>query len=172
MFLGVLFMSKAHASSAYDYSFQTIDGTEMPLSEHQGKTVLIVNTASFCGFTKQYGSLQKLWETYKDKGFVVIGVPSNDFGAQEPGSESEIQEFCQVNYGVDFPLTEKATVKGDAAHPFYKWARKELGFVAAPKWNFHKYLIGPDGKLVDWFSSTTDPMAKRVTAKIEKLLMN
>jgi glutathione peroxidase len=168
-------MPDAHASSptaptAHDFSFEAIDGKAMPLSSYKGKTVLIVNTASECGFTPQYKGLQALWDEYKDKGLIVLGVPSNDFGGQEPGQANEIQEFCEVNYGVDFPLTEKAKVKGDDAHPFYKWARQELGFVAAPKWNFHKYLINGEGELVDWFATTTKPQSSKIINKLEALL--
>lgn len=156
--------------SAYDYTFQSIDGQELPLKSFAGKAILVVNTASQCGFTPQYKGLEALWTEYRDKGLVVLGVPSNDFGGQEPGSAAEIKDFCETMFQVDFPLTAKEVVKGDAAHPFYKWARAELGAMAAPKWNFHKYLIDSDGKLVDWFSTVTDPTDAKVKAAVEKAL--
>ncbi len=168
-FLGIL-MTPAHSTTAHDFTFSSIEGEALPLSSFKGKAVLIVNTASYCGFTKQYNDLQALWEQYRDKGLVVLGVPSNDFGSQEPGTESEIKEFCDVNFNVDFPMTEKESVKGDHAHPFYKWARKELGFVAAPKWNFHKYLIDTDGNLTDWFSTPTAPTSPKVIKQVEAIL--
>lgn len=157
----------AAEQSAYDFSFTSIDGDPLPLSTYQGKTVLIVNTASRCGFTRQYGDLQSVWQTYRDRGLVVLGVPSNDFGNQEPGTEAEIKRFCEVNFNVDFPMTEKVTVKGAGAHPFYQWAAQTLGPQAVPGWNFHKYLIGPTGELVDWFASPVAPTSGAVTSAIE-----
>ncbi|NVK18411.1 MAG: glutathione peroxidase [Methylocystaceae bacterium] len=170
-FIGLSLMSPAQAAqTAHDFSFDTIEGTPLNLSDYKGHVVLVVNTASECGFTPQYKGLQALWEAYKDKGLVVLGVPSNDFGGQEPGQADEIKQFCEVNYGVDFPLTDKTVVKGDQAHPFYKWARQELGFMAAPKWNFHKYLIDQNGQLVDWFATTTKPQSDKITKKLDRLL--
>lgn len=158
-------------ASAYDYSFQALTGGKpLPLSQFKGKVLLIVNTASECGFTPQYEGLEKLYNAYKDKGLVVIGVPSNDFGKQEPGSSEEIAKFCKVNYGVTFPMAAKVVVSGDKAHPFYLWAKKVLGFGTAPKWNFHKYLINRKGQLVDYFNSTTKPDSDKVTQVVEKLL--
>ena len=167
--------SKANAEpqkgSAYDYSFTTLIGEKpLPLSQFKGKVILIVNTASHCGFTKQYEGLQKLYDMYKDKGLVILGVPSNDFGKQEPGSSSEIAEFCKLNYGVTFPMAAKQPVSGDAAHPFYLWASDTLGFGTSPKWNFHKYLIARDGTLVDYFNSTTSPDASRLVQAVEAAL--
>jgi glutathione peroxidase len=164
-----LFMSTAQAKTAYDFSFQSIDGEDLPLSKFKGQAILVVNTASHCGFTKQYNGLQALWESYRGKGLIVLGVPSNDFGQQEPGTENEIKEFCETNFNVDFPMTEKVVVSGKQAHPFYKWARQELGFVAAPKWNFHKYLIDANGNLIDWFATTTDPNSTKVRDRVEKV---
>ena len=139
----------------------------MPLSMFAGKAVLVVNTASQCGFTKQYAALQELWQRYRAGGLVVLGVPSNDFGGQEPGSEAEIKDFCKVNFDVDFPLTAKTVVKGADAHPFYNWAADTLGGMAKPRWNFHKYLIAPDGRLVDWFSTPTSPTSSKVVRAVE-----
>lgn len=157
--------------SAYDFTFNTLmEGEAMPLSAYKGKVLLMVNTASKCGFTPQYEGLEKLYQHYKEKGLVIIGVPSNDFGAQEPGSSKEIAQFCQFNYGVTFPMTGKAVVSGEEAHPFYIWAKETLGFGTAPKWNFHKYLIGRDGLLIDYFHSTTSPDAERVRTAVEKAL--
>ncbi|HEU5047096.1 MAG TPA: glutathione peroxidase [Rickettsiales bacterium] len=157
--------------AAYEYSFHTLMGDKpLPLSEFKGKVLLVVNTASHCGFTPQYDGLEKLYNTYKDKGLVIIGVPSNDFGQQEPGSSEEIATFCKTNYGVTFPLAHKETVVGDKAHPFYLWARKVLGFGSAPKWNFHKYLINRKGQAVDYYFSTAKPDSPKLTKEIEKLL--
>lgn len=169
------FPSSANANAthqnAYDFSFKTLMAEEpMPLEQFKGKVLLVVNTASHCGFTKQYEGLEKLYNTYKDKGLVVIGVPSNDFGEQEPGSNQEIANFCKLNYGVSFPMTAKESVSGDTAHPFYVWAKKTAGFGTAPKWNFHKYLISRNGELVDYFNSTTAPENDRIQQAIEKAL--
>jgi glutathione peroxidase len=156
--------------NAHSISFTAIDGAALPLSKFKGKAVLVVNTASECGYTPQYKDLEALWKRYRERGLVVLGVPCNDFGAQEPGSEKQIQSFCEVNYGVDFPLTAKARVTGNDAHPFYKWAAEVAGEAAAPRWNFHKYLVGPDGELAAWFPTKTSPAAKDVTAAIEAAL--
>lgn len=163
--------SSGQSGTAYDYSFHTLTGKKsLPLSEFKGKVIMVVNTASNCGFTPQYAGLEKLYKKYKDQGFVIIGVPSNDFGKQEPGDGKEIANFCQVNYGVTFPMASKEVVSGDQAHPFYLWARKELGFGSGPKWNFHKYIIDRQGNVVDFFYSTTKPNSSKITTLIEKLL--
>ena len=156
--------------SAHDFSFTAIDGTELPLSDFKGKTVLVVNTASQCSFTKQYGPLQTLYEEYKDRGLVIVGVPSNDFGGQEPGSEAEINAFTEAEFSVDFPLTAKTRVKGSDASPFYRWAASQVGPAGKPRWNFHKYLIGPDGEVVDWFSTFTKPNSAKMRNAIEQNL--
>ena len=158
------------AASAHDFGFTAIEGQAMPLSSFKGKAVLVVNTASFCGYTPQYQELEALWQRYRDRGLVVLGVPSNDFGQQEPGSAQEIKKFCEVNYSIDFPLTEKVAVKGAEAHPFYRWALAELGPAAAPHWNFHKYLVGPDGKLVAWFPTQTEPDSAALIKAVEAAL--
>ena len=153
--------------NAYDFSFNSLVGHEpIPLIAYRGKVILVVNTASQCGFTKQYAGLEKLYKTYKEQGLVIIGVPSNDFGKQEPGSPDEIAAF----YGVTFPITAKEVVKGKSAHPFYQWAKKKLGFGTAPKWNFHKYLISREGELIDYFNSMTAPDSKKIVDAIEKAL--
>ena len=168
----MLFPAAASAGepTAHDFTFLSIEGEPLPLSDFRGKAILLVNTASRCGFTPQYSDLQAVWERYREEGLVVLGVPSNDFGGQEPGSEAEIKTFCTVNFDVDFPMTEKVRVTGEQAHPFYRWAADQLGFAAKPRWNFHKYLIGPDGHLVDWFSTPTAPSSDKVTKAIEALL--
>lgn len=158
-------------NNAYSFSFRTLIGNEpLPLHSFQGKVLLIVNTASKCGFTPQYERLEKLYEKYKDQGLVILGVPSNDFGGQEPGSEQEIATFCHINYGVSFPMTAKEIVSGKKAHPFFLWARQQLGFGTAPKWNFHKYLINREGELIDYFYSMTSPDAPRLIKRLEKVL--
>ena len=156
--------------TAHDFEFASIDGEPLPLSRFKGNVVLVVNTASQCGFTRQYGDLQKTWERYRDRGLVVLGVPSNDFGGQEPGTEAQIKNFCEVNFDVDFPMTTKVRVKGENAHPFYKWSARQFGSAAKPRWNFHKYLIGPNGHLVDWFSTPTAPTSAKITRAIEAQL--
>lgn len=158
---------EAKVVNAHGFEFTSIEGEPLPLETFKGKAVLIVNTASLCGFTHQYADLQSVWDRYRDRGLVVLGVPSNDFGSQEPGSEAEIKQFCEVNFNVDFPMTSKVKVKGEDIHPFYKWAKQELGAMSQPRWNFHKYLIAPDGRLVDWFATTTSPTADKVTRSIE-----
>ncbi len=162
--------ASAGSITAHEFAFTSIDGTPLPLSGFAGKVVLVVNTASRCGFTPQYSGLQALWNRYREHGLVVLGVPSNDFGGQEPSSETEIKSFCEINFGIDFPMTEKTRVSGSSAHPFYVWAGNELGFMAKPRWNFHKYLVAPDGRLVDWFSSFTGPSAGRLVAAVERIL--
>jgi len=158
------------AVTAHDFAFTAIEGGALPLKAFEGKLVLLVNTASRCGFTHQYAGLQTLWQDYRDRGLVVLGVPSNDFGAQEPGTEAEIKTFCEVNFAVNFPMTAKVGVKGDGAHPFYRWAVATLGPAAAPRWNFHKYLIGRDGALIDWFATASAPGSDEVRHAIEAAL--
>ncbi|HQT65199.1 MAG: glutathione peroxidase [Acidocella sp. 20-57-95] len=156
--------------TAYDFSFETLQGKPYPLKDLTGRPLVIVNTASKCGFTPQYKGLEALWRDHKDSGLMVIGVPCNDFGGQEPGSADEISSFCELNYGVDFPMMAKVHVKGPAAHPFFKWVSGQGGFMTSPKWNFFKYLIGKDGQLTDWFSSITAPDSTKFQAAISKLL--
>lgn len=170
LFAGSSALASDEQGRAHEFSFTSIEGAPLPLSHFRGKAVLVVNTASFCGFTDQYRDLQTVWTRYRARGLVVLGVPSNDFGSQEPGTEAEIKTFCRVNYDVDFPLTAKERVSGDDAHPFYRWAARRLGGLAVPRWNFHKYLIGPDGDLVDWFTTPTAPTSDKVIRAIEAQL--
>lgn len=175
-FMGVIlmgaFFSPDHArGSASDFVFDALMSKEpIRLADYSGKVVMIVNTASKCGFTGQYEGLEALYQRYKDQGFVIIGVPSNDFGGQEPGSDEDIAGFCKINYGVSFPMTSKYHVRGDQAHPFYIWAKKELGFGTAPKWNFHKYIINRQDQLVDYFHSFTKPSSSRLIKVVENSL--
>jgi glutathione peroxidase len=156
--------------SAYDFSFKTIDGADLPLTTFKDKVVLVVNTASKCGLTPQYDGLEKLYSDYKDQGLVVLGVPSNQFAGQEPGTEAEIKDFCETRFNIDFPLTSKEEVKGDGAHPFYKWAKEKLGEPAEPVWNFHKLLIGKDGNMIRAFGPRTEPLDDEVTGAIKAAL--
>jgi glutathione peroxidase len=160
----------AGSGSAFDFSFSGIDGRPMNLADWRGKVLLVVNTASFCGFTRQYAGLQQLWSKYESQGLVVVGVPSNDFGGQEPKAEGEIKKFCEGAFGITFPLTSKQVVTGDSAHPFYKWATASAGPDGAPGWNFHKYLIGRDGRLISSISTRATPDSADVTGAIEKAL--
>lgn len=170
LFISQQGMTDTH-QSAYDFSFQTLVGHKpLPLSEYKGKVILLVNTASNCGFTPQYKELEALYQKYKDKGLIVLGVPSNDFGGQEPGSTQEIAQFCQVNYGVSFPMTAKEVVSGKNAHPLYQWLRAKLGFGSAPKWNFHKYLIDKNGQPIAFYYSMTSPTSKKIVNAIEQAL--
>lgn len=154
--------------TAYQFSFMSIDEvTLIKLDSYRGKVVLVVNTASLCGYTQQYQGLQTIWNKYRNKGFVVLAVPSNDFGGQEPKSESEIKDFCQGAFGVTYPLTKKYHVRGAKAHPFYKWADKITVGKGRPRWNFHKYLLGRDGRLINWFSSKVRPASRVLSKAIE-----
>jgi glutathione peroxidase len=159
------------AHTAWDFEAQTLAGKPVPLSAFKGRVALIVNTASQCGLTPQYKGLQALYERFKDRGFVVLGFPSNQFGAQEPGSSDEIAEFCELNFGVSFPMFAKIDVNGEDAHPLFKWLKAEkpgaLG-IEAIKWNFSKFLVDRDGKVVERYAPTTEP--ESVAADVERLL--
>jgi glutathione peroxidase len=160
--------------TAHDFTFVAIDGTPLPMMDYAGKVVLIVNTASQCGFTDQYEGLQSLYEEYGARGLVVIGVPSNDFGGQEPAAEAEIQDFAADKYGITFPMTQKYTVKGKTAHPFYQWAASQGqgGLIfSKPRWNFHKYLVAPDGTLAGSYGSQVAPDSTNLRARIEEILL-
>ena len=159
-----------YSKLAYDYKFNDIDGSELNLNKFKNKVIVVVNVASQCGFTKQYEDMQKVWVKYQDKGVVMLGVPSNDFGKQEPGTSEEIKNFCEAKFGITFPMTAKVSVKGENAHPFYIWARENHGKSTIPKWNFHKIIIGKDGKVLDTFASMTNPSSKKFIKAIEKAL--
>ena len=153
----------------YDFKIESITGETIDFNEYKNKVILIVNTASYCGFTKQYTDLQELWDKYKSRGLIVLGVPSNSFN-QEKNSNSEVKEFCKVNFDINFPLTTITEVKGDNAHDLFKWAKNNHGKSAIPKWNFHKILINKEGKVEDTFTSFTNPMSKKIVSKIENIL--
>jgi glutathione peroxidase len=155
---------------AHAFAFTSIEGEPLPMQGLTGRPVLVVNTASPCGFTYQYAALQRVWEAHRERGLVVLGVPSNDFGGQEPGSGEEIKTFCEANFAVDFPLTEKVHVTGAGSRPLFAWLREELGAGAGPRWNFHKYLIAPDGGVVGAWPSAVEPDSAPITAAVEKLL--
>ena len=153
----------------YDFKINSISGDIIDLNDFKGKPVLVVNTASYCGFTKQYDDMQELWERYKDKGLIVLGIPSNSFN-QEKKDNSDVKEFCEVNFNINFPLTEITDVKGDNAHEIYKWAKENFGKSAVPKWNFYKILINKEGKIEDTYASLTNPTSKKIINKVESLL--
>ena len=153
--------------TAYAFSFPALAGGDIRLAEYASHPLLVVNTASLCGYTPQYGGLQELWTQFHDRGFVIVGVPSNDFGGQEPGGSTEIAATAQQHYGVTFPITVKTVVKGPNAHPFYRWAA-EVRPSDVPRWNFHKYLIGRDGYIIDAFPETIEPTDTRVKTAIAR----
>jgi glutathione peroxidase len=157
-------------TTAHDFNFTSIDGKPLSLSQFAGHPVLVVNVASKCGLTPQYEGLVQLYHDLKHKGLVVLGVPSNQFMGQEPGTNEEIATFCSTTYGVDFPLTAKTDVKGETAHPFYKWMLGELGQPADPIWNFHKLLIGKDGKAIRAFGPQTEPLSPEIRTAVEGAL--
>jgi glutathione peroxidase len=168
----IFFKSLSHAKYEkifYDFKINSITGDQIDLKDFKGKPILVVNTASYCGFTKQYNDMQELWDKYKDKGLIVLGVPSNSFN-QEKSDNSAVKEFCEVNFNINFPLTEITDVKGDSAHEIYKWAKANYGKSAVPKWNFYKILINKEGKIEDTYASLTSPTSKKITKKIESLL--
>ena len=154
----------------YDFELDLITGETISLDKYEGKAILLVNVASKCGFTKQYTDLQNLWEKYREKNLIVLGVPSNQFGSQEPGSNDEIKDFCETNFNINFPMTSKYDVKGENAHDVYKWAKDTFGKSAVPKWNFHKILIDKNGKIHDTFASFTNPMSKKIIKELENIL--
>ena len=153
----------------FDFKIESITGEVINLEKYKNKVILVVNTASYCGFTKQYDELQELWNLYKDNGLIVLGVPSNSFN-QEKKNDKDVKEFCQVNFNINFPLTTITDVKGKNAHELFKWAKENYGKSAVPKWNFHKILINKDGKIVDTFVSFTNPTSKKITKAIDKIL--
>ena len=168
------FFYNANAKSnllATSFSFNGIDGNVIDLGEYKDKIIVVVNVASRCGFTNQYEDLQTVWTNYKSKDLIVVGVPSDNF-RQEPSSNKEIKDFCETTFGVDFPMTEKTDVIGKNAHPFFLWAKENYGMSAIPKWNFHKIIVGKDGKVIDTFSSITKPTSKKFIRSIEEEIKN
>ena len=157
-------------TTAHDFAFTSLDGAPLPLASFEGKPVLVVNTASRCGLTPQYEGLEALYTRYKDRGLVVLGIPCNQFAGQEPGTEAEISDFCSTNFHVDFPMTSKTEVKDAQRHPFYAWAEGVLGETAVPAWNFHKILIGSDGKAIAAFGPRTEPLDPAITGAVEAAL--
>ena len=161
--------SFSNIKTAYDFEFKSITGENLKLKNFENKVLLVVNVASNCGFTKQYAGLQKIWDSYKSKGLVVIAIPSNDFN-QELNSKEEVKKFCETNFSINFPMTDITNVKGSEAHPFYIWAKQTYGSDTIPKWNFYKILINKNGKIVDTFSSLTKPDSNKLISAIEKIL--
>ena len=153
----------------YDFQIESISGEIINFKEYKNKVILLVNTASYCGFTKQYDGLQKLWDQYKSKGLIVLGIPSNSFN-QEKNSDEEVKKFCEVNFNINFPISTITDVKGNNAHEIFKWAEENYGKSAVPKWNFHKILINKEGKVEETFSSLTNPLSKKIIKKIEQIL--
>ena len=170
-FFFILFMSKAETSEKvfHDFTIESISGDTINLSDYKSNVVLLVNTASKCGFTPQYSGLQKIYEKYKDDGLVVLGVPTNDFN-QELSKDSEVKEFCEIRFGVEFPMSSIQPIRGENAHPIYKWIKSNVSVIGQPRWNFHKYLIGKDGKIINWFSSMTSPTSEGLVNQIETAL--
>ena len=152
----------------YDFKIESITGEIINLSDYKGKPVLIVNTASYCGFTKQYDEMQELWDLYKSKGLIVLGVPSNSFN-QEKKDNADVKKFCEVNFSINFPLTTITEVKGENAHEIFLWAKNNYGKSAVPKWNFHNIVINKEGKVEDTFAYFTKPMSKKIINKIEEI---
>ena len=154
----------------FELNIRSITGEQLDLSQFKGKTILLVNVASKCGFTKQYSDLQSLYEKYREQGLIVVGIPSNQFGEQEPGSNKEIKDFCETNFNITFPMTDKVDVKGKNAHELYMWAKENYGSSTVPKWNFHKILINKEGKVQDTFNSFVGPLSKKIINEIEQIL--
>ncbi len=157
---------KADYSSGFQFSFNGFDGKPLPLGKFRDRALLVVNTASECGYTGQYAGLEQLWQDYRDKGLTVVGVPSNNFGGQEPLKGQQIKNFCTLNYGVTFPLADRTDVIGRNAHPFYKWALKQKGPKAKPRWNFHKILLNRKGEIVATFATGVEPTSDQVRRAI------
>ncbi len=169
----MFFSTKSMSSdkSFHDFSIESISGGDISLADYKNKVVLLVNTASQCGFTPQYAGLQKIYDRYKDDGFVVLGVPSDDFN-QELSNDSDVKKFCEIRYGVNFPLTSIQKIKGESAHPLYKWISGNTSVIGQPRWNFHKYLIDKEGKILNWFSSMTSPTSEGLLKQVEQALYN
>ncbi len=171
--LSMFFSTKSISSDKnfHDFSIESISGGDISLADFKNKVVLLVNTASQCGFTPQYAGLQKIYDRYKDDGFVVLGVPSDDFN-QELSSDDDVKKFCEIRFGVNFPLTSIQKIKGESAHPLYKWISGNTSVIGQPRWNFHKYLIDKEGQIINWFSSMTSPTSEGLLKQIEQALYN
>ena len=171
--ISMFFSTKSISSdkSFHDFSIESISGEKISLADYKNKVVLLVNTASQCGFTPQYAGLQKIYDRYKDDGFIVLGVPSDDFN-QELSTDDDVKKFCEIRYGVNFPLTSIQKIKGESAHPLYKWISGNTSVIGQPRWNFHKYLIGKEGKIINWFSSMTSPTSDGLLKQVEQALYN
>ena len=171
--ISMFFSTKSISSdkSFHDFSIESISGEKISLADYKNKVVLLVNTASQCGFTPQYAGLQKIYDRYKDDGFVVLGVPSDDFN-QELSTDDDVKKFCEIRYGVNFPLTSIQKIKGDSAHPLYKWISGNTSVIGQPRWNFHKYLISKEGQVLNWFSSMTSPTSDGLLKQVEQALYN
>ena len=167
--IGIAMINKVNAN-AYKFSFNSIDGKIVNLKDFKGKPILIINTASLCGFTNQYADIELLYDHYKEDGLIVIGIPSNDFGNQELSSNTKVKEFCTTNFDISFLLTEITKIKGQNGHPFFRWIKQEAGFLAFPKWNFYKYLINNKGELISWYTSTTNPKSDKIQKEVQKLI--
>jgi glutathione peroxidase len=169
-FAGARAATPADRATAYQFEFEGLMTSRVPMTAFEGRVVLVVNTASRCGYTPQYEGLQRIYGEYRARGFEILGVPSNNFGGQEPGSAQEIQRFCALNYGVTFPMAAKTDVVGERAHPFYRWAEAQIGANAVPRWNFHKLLIGRDGRILAAFPSAVTPTSAELRAAIDRAL--
>lgn len=161
--------TESSEKSFHDFSIESISGEVINLSDFKSKVVLLVNTASKCGFTPQYSGLQKIYERYKDDGLIVFGVPTNDFN-QELSNANEVKQFCEIRFGVEFPMSAIQPIRGENAHPIYKWIKSNVSVIGQPRWNFHKYLIGKDGKIINWFSSMTSPTSEGLIKQLETAL--
>ena len=175
-FFCVIFMffslsANSSEKSFHDFSIESIVGEKINLSDYKNKVVLLVNTASQCGFTPQYSGLQKIYDRYKDENFIVLGVPSNDFN-QELSNNSDVKKFCEIRFGINFPMTSIQKIRGDNAHPLYKWISSSVSIIAQPRWNFHKYLISKDGKIINWYSSMTSPTSESLIREVEDAIFN
>lgn len=175
LFLLIFFMFSSNSQSSeksfHDFSIESISGETIDLSDYKSKVVLLVNTASKCGFTPQYSGLQKIYDRYKDDGFIILGVPTNDFN-QELAKDDDVKQFCEIRYGVKFPMASIHKIKGDEAHPIYKWIKENVSVIGQPRWNFHKFLIDKDGKIINWFSSMTSPTSEGFINQVEDAIYN
>ncbi len=171
--LSMFFWSNISSSEKtfHDFSIESINGDQITLSDYKNKVVLLVNTASQCGFTPQYSGLQKIFDRYKDDGLIVLGVPSDDFN-QELSNEEEVKKFCEIRFGVNFPMTSIQKIRGNDAHPLYQWISSNVSVIGQPRWNFHKYLISKEGKVLNWFSSMTSPSSEGLVKQVEDALFN